>query len=1223
VKPIQLKLSGMHSYRELQVVDFEKLCEAGLFGIFGPTGSGKSTILDAITLALYGQVVRMGGGSHPKEVLNQLEDRLFVSFTFELGGGDMRRRYTIEREFGVDKKGNKRQPEVRLIERAMSPGQEDRVLESKATAATAAVEQLIGLTIHDFTRAVVLPQGQFSRFLTLTGKERNEMLQRMFYLHEYGEKLSEQVRGAYEQNKAELHQLELALAGLGDAGPDALLAASQELESKAKLEVQAAEDYRALSEKRREWEQIRSWQTERSALLDKLAAMQAEAADVEALAERIAEMEASAQVWPVLERYRHIQLRRQQTEQQLQSLRLQRDEQTLVYRHKEQAYQTLQARLRAEEPLLIEEKSRMEQAAQWEEELLREKAALESVQNELAEVQARGERAAKAVAAAERELQRLDEELNLLDGQLQQLSVSAEERKRINGLLEAKKAWKQAVQRLQEAEREAAEAKKQQSNVAEQAHRGQLAWQKASEERERAQNLLAEAEAALQEMPGEEEMERLRDTLVQIKLIGQEWRELSRAQLAWQQRRLALEESWNGAEEQCRQAEAAFQSAAAEQSKKQQFKQQAEENWLRWRQDNLVQHLREQLTEGEPCPICGSVDHRTAHLPGGSEALAAAPLAGEGEYRLALEVCQAELETAEEALRRTSEAWQAAKLELETLKRDRSKLEEEQLVLQERSEQIRNRLAECGEGWQAGSVDELSRMFKEQEANSRLLGERREQQRLLLQSRQQTLAALREQELEQKSAYDKLTAVREQWDERAAAAEKRCSQAQSEADQAAEYLQQLGSSGELAAEHIEAAAAELDERETRHAKLQQTKLERTEQRKRLHAELEQSRSDHTRLAIQQAGLAERLQERRQLWEQKQRQWLERTGGEQARVRLQQLEQQLSRLREEVHTAEQAYKQAADDRQMLMETLLKAEEAAALLARQQQEAEAELQAAVKASGLQELSRVEAAHREREKLADYKARVEHFRTLRSQLEYDEQRLAKQLNGRSVDEAEWAKLNAACDECEQALQLLKDQVAVARQSLATIESNHQKWLSLQARCTEIRDEQSRLEELRRLFEGKAFVQFIAEEKLASIARDASFHLARMTKNRYGLELGAEGEFVLRDEGAGGLRRPVSTLSGGETFLTSLALALALSVEIQLNGGRLEFFFLDEGFGTLDPELLEVVMDALERLRMADFAIGVISHVPEMRMRMPRRLIVTPAEPIGAGSRIAMEID
>ncbi|WP_036666975.1 SbcC/MukB-like Walker B domain-containing protein, partial [Paenibacillus darwinianus] len=106
------------------------------------------------------------------------------------------------------------------------------------------------------------------------------------------------------------------------------------------------------------------------------------------------------------------------------------------------------------------------------------------------------------------------------------------------------------------------------------------------------------------------------------------------------------------------------------------------------------------------------------------------------------------------------------------------------------------------------------------------------------------------------------------------------------------------------------------------------------------------------------------------------------------------------------------------------------------------------------------------------------------------------------------------------------------------------------------------------------------------------------------------------------GGIRRPVGTLSGGETFLASLALALALSSQIQLRGRYpLQFFFLDEGFGTLDPDLLETVITALEKLHTDKLSVGVISHVPELRARLPRRLIVAPAEPSGAGSRIRLE--
>ena len=69
------------------------------------------------------------------------------------------------------------------------------------------------------------------------------------------------------------------------------------------------------------------------------------------------------------------------------------------------------------------------------------------------------------------------------------------------------------------------------------------------------------------------------------------------------------------------------------------------------------------------------------------------------------------------------------------------------------------------------------------------------------------------------------------------------------------------------------------------------------------------------------------------------------------------------------------------------------------------------------------------------------------------------------------------------------------------------------------------------------------------------------------------------------------------------------------------MEFFFLDEGFGTLDPELLDVVMSTLENLRMERMTIGVISHVPELRQRMQRRLVVEPAEPAGRGTRVRLE--
>ena len=162
-----------------------------------------------------------------------------------------------------------------------------------------------------------------------------------------------------------------------------------------------------------------------------------------------------------------------------------------------------------------------------------------------------------------------------------------------------------------------------------------------------------------------------------------------------------------------------------------------------------------------------------------------------------------------------------------------------------------------------------------------------------------------------------------------------------------------------------------------------------------------------------------------------------------------------------------------------------------------------------------------------------------------------------------------------------------------------------------------------LEKLFRGNAFVEYLAEEQLGNVALDASVRLGRITGYRYALEVDSEGGFVMRDDGNGGVKRPVSTLSGGEIFITSLSLALALSAQLQLKGRYpLEFFFLDEGFGTLDPELLETVMTALEQLRQEHLTIGIISHVPELKNRMPRRLVVQPAQLSGDGSRLTFEM-
>lgn len=194
--------------------------------------------------------------------------------------------------------------------------------------------------------------------------------------------------------------------------------------------------------------------------------------------------------------------------------------------------------------------------------------------------------------------------------------------------------------------------------------------------------------------------------------------------------------------------------------------------------------------------------------------------------------------------------------------------------------------------------------------------------------------------------------------------------------------------------------------------------------------------------------------------------------------------------------------------------------------------------------------------------------------------------------------------------------------KKSLLDLRSRQAEWQRLQVEINGLTVRRELTAKLVSLLKGRKLVQFLAEEHLRDMAAEASLRLAGLTGQRYALELDEGCNFVMRDDYNAGQRRPVNTLSGGETFLTSLSLALALSSKIQLKGQYpLGFFFLDEGFGTLDSDKLEIVVNTLEKLHDGQRVVGIITHVPELRNRMPRYLEIFAARNDGTGSKVVMK--
>ena len=112
MKPRYLEIEGLQSFKEPQQINFDELSENGLFGIFGPTGSGKSTILDAITLALYGKVHRAVMGT--QGIINTNSDKVRVTFVFDLLKNNRRKTYRVERVY-AKKKGTENSCEAKVI----------------------------------------------------------------------------------------------------------------------------------------------------------------------------------------------------------------------------------------------------------------------------------------------------------------------------------------------------------------------------------------------------------------------------------------------------------------------------------------------------------------------------------------------------------------------------------------------------------------------------------------------------------------------------------------------------------------------------------------------------------------------------------------------------------------------------------------------------------------------------------------------------------------------------------------------------------------------------------------------------------------------------------------------------------------------------------------------------------------------------------------------------
>lgn len=1075
-----LEFEAFMAYPKRQEINFDTLNNGGVFLLNGPTGAGKTTILDAICYALYGETSsdRESAKLHSTYAAHSgTKPRVLLDVT--LHG----KRLRIDRTPAYNKpitrgarKGQMREESAKATLAELAPGADpaDEKAWTPISSSVAEVNRTIAerthLTKEQFLKVVLLPQGQFAQFLKSKPKERKELLKKMFPVEHYeqlfdalleeAKKAQQEVaqdentqRGYLERARAEM----LALQALLDAvdtdveGTDTEGSAVEEF-------VEAGEDPENLT---------------------------AESVTAETL---------DAWVAGGVERARETSTREKQEQQRLTD---EADQNTRLLAERAQ----LQADWREYEQL-CERRTRLTERAEGHkaqrEELAQARAAA-PLHAQYAQVHAESQ----ALAAREQEhsacASALDETGRALLAALRDEETSAEvifpeettfaalpdfepaeQETQLEALLDTLRALQKKDAQLTDEEAAAAALLKQ-ANALEQ--------DRARAEK-RLSDLTAQAEQLAQELAGYSTADEERTLAAHLVTEAQQKHDVAQQM---QQKLDAASAAVAAAQKQSK------RTATAEQKAQEKWQASAQQALAATEEFKNLQVLRlaqassllaRELKDGEPCAVCGSVEHPApAQIAEGEQLVERADLdaAKEREDKAHKQARTHELakDRAAKAHQEASEALAAARTQYETLAAQ-GECDVEQTAAQLQQAQTRLAQAQSRVTARDGVLVKVERVRAEQ------------------QKAQEALRTIESAAVEAQTRHRDAAARCE-----AAAAELAPARAAVGFAQRVEAVEGY----RVAHQRLARAVLLLGQARERHALA-------AAQAERLLAESSFERAELVHAAVRTPARIDALERAVAAYELEHARLLEGFGREAIVA---------------VAARVAAGEQAPDDLQGVRE-----------------------------------------------------QVEQLRAAAHRLTLREGERESMLRSLHVLRGEYAAFRAKTAQRYDRAQMLANLAAAARgDTLGGYE--HQVDL----------------------------VSYVLGAEFERILHSASLHLDRMSEGRYGMVFSDHRAKGSRSGGGLNLEitdtwtgepREASSLSGGESFLASLSLALGLAEVVQANNGGIELdtLFIDEGFGTLDAETLDMVMGTIESLRDSGRTIGLISHVEEMKNRIPAQIVV-----------------
>ncbi|MGB0807568.1 MAG: AAA family ATPase [bacterium] len=1201
---LRLHLQNVHALRNQWTIQFDQfpLYEAGLFAITGPTGGGKSSLLDAMIVALYGRVPRYGHNT-PTELMTRHTAETLIELDFAVQQGCFRARWNLRRARG--QATGRVQPARHELQNLDT----NQTLDLRSSDVPKEVEKLTGLNMERFLRSVILPQGDFAAFLRAKEKERGELLEELTGLHVYSE-LSELAFSCSRESREALEKLQQQLGTLPLLEEEALRTLRQRLDEymQQRPKLQATEQ--RLQGELGWLRQLRESRATCSRLEQEIVAAQQALA---AFAPQQQRLQRHHQLQPFQPQWQSQQKQAKQLEQQQFNQQRMREElgikQKEVQRLEVSAQQD-QARLQDQEKqyqqlmepirLALEVDAQIQtQQVRWEsrqQEQTRLEQTIHQQRQQLLQEDAWVQQAALRQQQRQQWLEEHDD--------CQQLELALPELRSIWQQWQQKQQqWQQSQAALDQWEKQQVEDLKQSSEL--QQLENDLA-EEALPLEQRAQALREQEETLLEGRPLGDWQATQRDAQRLLRLgeklteLSQRFQDVQLERSKYEQQEQELQLKLGQLEEQHLQQEHLRQQTQERLHDKQRLLEQG-------RLIRDYEAARTQLQPNQPCPLCGSTEH---------------------PFVISNEVPSVEQEA--ELVEHLKQRCKEIEQELTNLQREQTQLKARSEITHERSGQLQQETQKI-----QSAFDDVNSQIPAESV--KLLTDLVGIQMLHLSWQEQFQA------MEQKlSAVEKLDGMRRQLQE--------------------EQIVLQNKRAEL-----KERQAGLNERQKLHQRQQEDLEKQAKEEQQLVLQLQESWQEQAQAvgsaeeALEPESLLASLQEKWQAF-QKQQQAEDREGPElmQRRQRLERDQATLGQQEQQQQSLAEEQQQELTKLQLLQQQRLKILEHPDPKALEQEQL-SQLQACQEKQAASRRSfeeKSQALQQERQRLQWMEE--EYARGQQEHTQNQEELLfaLQALGYASIAEAETGCLDSIeAEELNQQDQQLNQRLSISRHDLGN-EQMRRAALEQEARTTQNEEElQAQLEQLRLQqdelsqqlggvqvqlekdtelrqnqrtltdqiekqqqehrrwaslseligsADGTKFSRFAQSLTLAHLVNLANRHLQKLS-DRYQLQKrqGACVEMDIVDRYQADAVRSLESLSGGETFLVSLALALGLS-DLARRNHPIDSLFIDEGFGTLDADTLDTALAALETLQAGGKTIGIISHVEALKERLTTQIQV-----------------